>query len=449
MNRSSILFFILCVSAFIPRCVGSAGWLRSFLILALLGPGSLREAHGQDTVLKPYDGPSNPGVDTQTLAHKVMCGYQGWFNCEGDGSNLGWVHWGKSRKEPMGPGNVSVDLWPDVSDYAADELYPTLFKNADGTPAQVFSSHNRKTVLRHFEWMREHGIDGAFVQRFAGGLKRDEQRHHKNVVLSHAREGANLSGRAYAVMYDLSGLPAGGVETVWADWRMLRDGMHITEDAAYLHHEGKPVVAVWGVGFNDDRAYTLAECKQLITQLKADGCTVMLGVPTGWRTGDRDAIKDADLRDVLALADILSPWTIGRYRTPESAAKHGKKVWAPDVAWCDEREIDFLPVVYPGFSWHNLKGAPLDAIPRLKGGFLWSQVVAAHHAGAEMIYVAMFDEVDEGTAIFKCTNQPPIGDGATFLTYEGLPPDFYLNLTGSAAKMLRGEIPVTDDMPTE
>ncbi len=418
--------------------------IRHLLFIFALATSALAQ---QDTVLQPYAGPSNPGVDTQTLTHKVMCGYQGWFNCEGDGANLGWVHWGRGRKDPMGPGKVTIDLWPDVSEYDADELYATDFKNADGSPAQVFSSHHRETVLRHFEWMREYGIEGAFVQRFANGLKRDDQRHHKNVVLSHAREGANLNGRAYAVMYDLSGLPAGGVATVWTDWRMLRDEMHITEDAAYLHHEGNPVVSVWGVGFGDDRAYTLAECKELITQLKADGCTVMLGVPTGWRTNERDAIKDPELKDVLALADILSPWTIGRYRTPAQATKHGEKVWASDVEWCQEREIDFLPVVYPGFSWHNLTGEPINPIPRLKGEFLWSQVLAAKRANAEMIYVAMFDEVDEGTAIFKCTNEPPVAEGATFLTYEGLPADFYLKLTGNAGKLLRGEIPVTREMP--
>ena len=104
-------------------------------------------------------------------------------------------------------------------------------------------------------------------------------------------------------------------------------------------------------------------------------------------------------------------------------------------------------MVFPGFSWHNLKGDKLDAIPRLKGKFLWSQLVAAKRSGCDMIYVAMFDEVDEATAIFKCTNQPPVGEGVSFLTYEGLPTDFYLRLTGLGGKLLRGEIPVTKKIP--
>ena len=63
-----------------------------------------------------------------------------------------------------------------------------------------------------------------------------------------------------------------------------------------------------------------------------------------------------------------------------------------------------------------------------------------------MIYVAMFDEVDEGTAIFKCTNNPPVGS-SPFLTYEGLPSDHYLWLTGEGGRLLRGERPLLDTMP--
>ncbi|NJM55002.1 MAG: xylosidase/arabinosidase [Verrucomicrobiae bacterium] len=372
------------------------------LALSLLGAQRIEP-------LQPYAGSSERGVDTSTLTGKVMTGYQGWFNCEGDGAQLGWTHWARNRGKLFGPGNVTVDLWPDVSDHAPEELFTTGFQLADGSPAKVFSSHNCATVLRHFGWMRDHGIDGAFVQRFANGLKSSDMAHHKNVVLAHAREGANRAGRAYAVMYDLSGLPAGGVTTVIADWKRLRERMHMGTDAAYLRHHGKPLVAVWGVGFNDDRKYSLAECRALVEFLKADGCSVMLGVPTGWRELKRDAAPDPALHDVLKLADVISPWTPGRYRNPKEAARHGETVWQPDVAWCRAAGLDFLPVVFPGFSWHNLKGnAPLDQIPRLKGGFLWSQFVAAKAAGADMIYVAMFDEVDEGTAIFKCTNEPPV-----------------------------------------
>ena len=64
-----------------------------------------------------------------------------------------------------------------------------------------------------------------------------------------------------------------------------------------------------------------------------------------------------------------------------------------------------------------------------------------------MIYQAMFDEMDEGTAIFKCTNDPPTG-ASPFLSYEGLPSDHYLWLTGMGGKLLRGEIPRTKELPT-
>ena len=58
----------------------------------------------------------------------------------------------------------------------------------------------------------------------------------------------------------------------------------------------------------------------------------------------------------------------------------------------------------------------------------------------------MFDEVNEATAIFKCTNDPPVG-ASKFLTYEGLPSDHYLWLVGQGARMLRGKIPATESLP--
>jgi len=396
----------------------------------------------------PYRGPVVKGVDASTLTGKVMCGYQGWFGAPGDGrSETNWRHWTKISGA-FADGNAKVDLWPDVSELDSTQRFVTGFKLADGRPAEVFSSFQKPTVLKHFQWMQDYGLDGVFVQRFANGLRHPPTLEHCNTVLANCREGANSYGRTYAVMYDLSGLPAGHVADVMDDWRALRRKMVITEDPAYLRHRGKPVVAVWGIGFNDHRDYTLAECRRLVDFFKNDpeagGCTVMLGVPAYWRELKADAVNDPLLLEIAAMADIISPWTVGRYSDPAGAARYAENNLKPDLAWCRERKIDFLPVVFPGFSWHNMKGGPLNQIPRLRGQFLWSQFCQARRANASMAYVAMFDEVDEGTAIFKCANDVPTGERSKFLSYEGLPSDYYLKIVGAGTKLIRNEMPLKD-----
>jgi hypothetical protein len=162
---------------------------------------------------------------------------------------------------------------------------------------------------------------------------------------------------------------------------------------------------------------------------------------------DRDALQHPELHKVLLMADVLSPWSVGRFGGLPGVQRHAEKYWEQDVVWARKRDIDYMPVVFPGFSWHNLKGTKLGSIPRLNGRFLWSQVIANKKAGADMLYIAMFDEVDEGTAIFKCTNNPPNSGGSKFLTLDGLPSDFYLRLAGQAGKLLRDEIPLSTAVP--
>jgi hypothetical protein len=141
---------------------------------------------------------------------------------------------------------------------------------------------------------------------------------------------------------------------------------------------------------------------------------VMAGVPWGWRTLDRDAVNDPKLHEVLAKADVISPWSVGRYHDVTSAARMIGGVQAADEAWCRERNKSYLPVTFPGFSWANLmkmrgKEAKLNQVPRLGGEFLWQQARERIRGGATMLYVAMFDEMDEGTAIFKTASQVPEG----------------------------------------
>ena len=92
----------------------------------------------------------------------VMAGYQGWFNCEGDGADRGWTHYNKNGK--FEDGSCTIDYWPEMDEYKVK--YKTPFKFADGSSAYVFSSFDESTVDLHFKWMKEYGIDGVFMQRF-------------------------------------------------------------------------------------------------------------------------------------------------------------------------------------------------------------------------------------------------------------------------------------------
>jgi hypothetical protein len=393
----------------------------------------------------------------------VMAGYQGWFRTPEDGTGEGWVHYGKSGK--FDSDNVKVDFWPDVTDY--ENTYTTSFVSPDGKPAEVFSSADKSTTELHFKWMKEYGVDGVFMQRFFGvarGYKNTDKSHDK--ILRNGLVAAKENGRAIAVMYDLSGLKADGEDcsSVIEDWKMLVNELKVTnqgENQTYLYHNGKPLVTIWGVGF-PDRPYDIRKIgvNRLIDFLKNDpvygGCSVMLGVPTYFRDLDKDCIHDPYLHELIESVDIVLPWMVQRF-TPylQNPIDHQRDHIIADIKWCKAHDVDYVPIAYPGFSWRNLSlGKPelskytaYGAIPRLGGRFYWDQFTTMINAGAEMIYVAMFDEIDEGTAIFKVSDTPPNSDKAHFVDNDGMPSDHYLWLTGLGAKMLRNEIPVSLEMP--
>jgi hypothetical protein len=266
-------------------------------------------------------------------------------------------------------------------------------------------------------------------------------------------------------MYDLSGLRASGEDcsSVIEDWKFLVDSLKVTNqpgNKTYLHHHGKPLVTIWGLGF-PDRPYDIRNIgiQRLIDFLKNDpvygGCSVMLGVPTFWRDLDADCIHDPYLHEIIKQADIIMPWMVQRFSPllHNDMDRYRDEILG-DIKWCNEHNIDYAPCVCPGFSWHNLSThafpddvKPVGSIPRQGGRFFWQQISTAILAGADRIYVAMFDEVNEGTAIFKCTNNPPSSKVAQFIDMDGKPSDHYLWLTGEAAKMLRREKPLSLKLP--
>jgi len=210
-------------------------------------------------------------------------------------------------------------------------------------------------------------------------------------------------------------------------------------------------------------------------------------VPTYWRERRNDAVSDAKLTALIKAADVIMPWFVGRFGDHNYESGGFADLVRADIEWCKTNKVDYAPLCYPGSSDRNMH--PKNPInPRNGGKFLWKQMHNCIKSGAKMIYIAMFDEVDEGTAIYKCLNQksvpsnvseteywiyqkaeggyqrvakesdipsnaqwrmsPTEAKAITFVGIENdLPTDHYLWLVGQGRKMLRGEVPLKTTWP--
>jgi len=412
-------------------------------------------SNGLNTLIRPATKPKEffrlaGEVDPSTLNRKLLMGYQGWFACPGDGSAPNsWIHWFNNNSPT--PTNTVVDFWPDTTELDPDELFATSMTYSNGAPAKLYSAYKQKTVMRHFKWMADNHLDGVFFQRFLSDLS-GSTLSLRNQVAANVRAGADAYGRVFAIMYDISGYPTNSLlSTLTNDWNYLINTQHVTNSPNYLHHKGKPVVAIWGFGFTQ-RPDNPPLAQQTIAWFKAAGCTVMGGVPSYWRTLTSDSQTDPGWNAAFRSFDVISPWAVGRYSSNSGSDTYRTSVTVPDLADCASPGIDYLPVIFHGFSWTNLNSGPYNQIPRNGGNFYWHQAYNGILSGCSMIYGAMFDEVNEGTAMFKIAPnraaQPAQGSFVP-LDVDGytLPSDWYLQLANQAGKMLRGEIPLQSTIP--
>jgi hypothetical protein len=419
---------------------------------------SVISTNGTNSVILPLSSRTtffslNRGVDASTMNGKLLMGYQGWFACPNDGSAPNqWWHWFHNQTPTAT--NINTDFLPDTSEFTSNELFYTGMTYSNGSPVQFYSDAVQKTTLRHFQWMQENQLDGVFLQRFLTDLSSPQFYSFRNQVTADVRAGAEAYGRVYAIMYDLSGQPTNTlISNITNDWLYLVNTMHITNSTRYLDHKGKPVVALWGFGFSDGgHLASPQQAQTVINWLKSQGVTVMGGVPTYWRTLQNDSYTNAAWTSVYLSFDAISPWAVGRFGNNAGADSYTANITIPDLAVCKSNGVDYMPVVFPGFSWFNENGGPLNQIPRNGGSFYWRQVYDAVHAGCNMIYGAMFDEVNEGTAMYKLVPtaaQLPAQGQFLSLAADGqtLNSDWYLRLANQAGKLLRGEIPLQTTIP--
>lgn len=431
------------------KCKFFQGVLFSICFVLILNCVSAAGGKVDAPWLSPYVGPTRTDVDATTLDGKVLCGYQGWFNTPCDGAGFSFSHWGSNLERDSG--RFVVDMWPDVSEYSAGDLCEVPGVNMpDGSPARLYSAYEKGPVLLHFKWMRQYGIDGVFLSRFEGETLDPNRFRDINRVLANVREGCHREGRVWAMMLDLTmGYREAQVSVVENDWKFLCDQVKVREDSRYLHHQGKPVVLLWGLGFKD-RPWTPNQAKELINFFKNDrnygGVYLIGGIDPGWRTLTGESRTNIAWVETYRMFDAISPWDAGRYRDNFSMNR-ARDSWQNDLAELKKMGKGYMPTAFPGFSWDNLRRTPpgTTMIPRSKGEFYWRQFAIFRSLGVQTVFVGMFDEVNEGTAIYKISNEIPVGK--YFVTYDGLPSDWYLRLTGAATQMIRGQIPMSEVIP--
>ncbi|MEI8037593.1 MAG: PA14 domain-containing protein [Verrucomicrobiota bacterium] len=354
----------------------------------------------------PYVGRTLKPLDNTTLKGKVMVGYQGWFRTPNDPEGKGWHHWGNVQD-----GSFTTDMWPDISQYPAD----CLEKAADvrlksGKQGYLFSSAWPGVADTHFRWMREHDIDGAFLQRFVSD-NFNSISGGPEWVPANVRAAANREGRIWAVEYDVSGYAdAKLLETLKKDWMWFVDTFGVLQDSNYAREGGKPVVFLWGLPF-PDRHFSPETANAVVDFFKNDpkygGNYVIGGIPGNSRK-------------------LTPPWQehVTRY---DCVLLWMSQSYAEDIADFKKLDIAYYAHVKPGFSWANLKHLPTgDATiafePRDAGRYYWNRLTQVAKSGADRLFVGMFDEYDEGTAIMPMSDDAPptpVRPGVAATFYNG------------------------------
>lgn len=380
--------------------------------------------------------PITSGSSYSEFKGKSVAGYQAWFTASE--SNTGWVHWSGNTRPNVN--NLSFEVYPDMSDYPVELRKQSGFSTlGNGEPSTLFSSSD--VIDEHFKWMKEAGIDGVALQRFIGDSPYPISNSSSSKPIK-VKKAAEANQRIFYICYDMS---SGKDENAWVesikyDWVFnIEQSYSLTSSPAYATVNNKPVVQIWGPGFTS-RVGNAAKTIELIKFLQDRGCYVIGGVPTNWRTESGDS--KPGFMAAYKSYNMVSPWTPGRYKNISGSDSFKNSFIVPDKAFCDANNLDYLPVLFPGFAWSTWNTGSPNSFPRLAGEFLWRQAYNIKSARINQMYFAMFDEYDEGTAIMKAaTDWSMIPANQYFLTLSAdgiwVSSDFYLRVAGAATTMLK------------
>jgi hypothetical protein len=381
---------------------------------------------------------ANAASPAGDVVGKISVGYQGWFACVGDGAPINaWWHWSQNWSQPPSPGNNVIKAWPDMREYT--RWYQTAYANMNnGDAATLFSSYDQSTVNAHFRWMQQNGCDTAALQRFNPNSSEGPTR---DAMAAKVRAAAESYGRKFYIMYDVTGWTNMQPE-IKTDWTSKMSAH--TASPAYARQNGKPVVCIWGFGFNDsNHPWDAATCLDVVNWFKGQGVYLIGGVPREWLSSSGGS--RAGYLDVYHSFNALSPWMVGAIGDAAGSDFMYTNFTVPDEKDCKAHGIDYLPCVLPGDVSGN---------QRAHGDFMWRQFYNMCRAGVQGIYISMYDEFGEGNQICKTADTKasvPAGSGLLTLDQDGTAcsSDYYLRLTNDGGRMLKGKIKLTATRPTK
>lgn len=400
------------------------------------------------------------------LDEGIFWGYQAWHLAKNDGRQVSpdqWYHW----FDDVNTGNIlGVDMYPDMSEY--EVTYPTNLKYPDGSTATLYSAYDYETVDLHVQWMKEYGIKGLFLQRQNANITSAFQLEFRDQVTRHVIKACEKYGVKFCMMPCNNDKKTGGqqmIDKMINDWKHCVDDLKVLESPMYMKQNNKPVIGFWGLGF-DNRPMLPSEAHTILDFYQnTDGRSakyevyVMGGVPRDWRTDPKEGGWD----QVFLRLDMVSPWRTMFATQSDGVSLTNNDInrMQADIDYCQANNIDYAPVVSPGASTatQHDKADSFNWRKRSGGQFFWNQVYEICKAYKEknvqhkFIYGAMFDEVDEGTAIYKmaATNEEaPAGTKYEVCTLDedgyDLPNDWYLRVAGEAQKMLDGRLELSQTM---
>ena len=317
---------------------------------------------------------------------------------------------------------------------------PDRLRNlGNGQPATLFSSYDQQTVDTHFPWMQQNGCDTAALQRFNPNSGEGPTR---DAMAAKVRSAAESYGRKFYIMYDVTGWTNMQSE-IKADWTNKMSAH--TASAAYARQNGKPVVCIWGFGFNDaNHPWDAATCLDVINWFKSQGCYVIGGVPREWRTGVGGS--RAGYLGVYHAFNMISPWMVGAIGNAADSDSVYQNINVPRPGRL-QRQRHRLPALRPARRRVGQPARPrrLHVAPVLQHG-------PGRRAGHLHLHVRRVQrgQPDRQDRRERLADARP-DSGLLALDEDGTAcsSDYYLRLTGDGGRMLKGQIALTATRPTQ